>query len=218
MLCGTGHCCLGNFPVQYRASKLVPGPWSGPLVSWQWSKEPRLRLTCFVVWLFLSQESGQCSVATKYCDHCLSYHLPSQIEEFWRLYNNILTPDLMEQNSNFHFFKRGIKPLWEHPANLDGGKWLLTIKNDTTNLTNSWLDVVSLGPGGRGKQYAYCRGSVIKFSPCSCCFWLVGVSGGVAWSMEQWCLVGRKVIASPCGLTLGRKRKTWKSGKSGTLN
>lgn len=50
----------------------------------------------------------------------------------------------MEQNSNFHFFKRGIKPLWEHSANLDGGKWVVTIKNDTNNLAKSWLEVVSL--------------------------------------------------------------------------
>lgn len=66
-----------------------------------------------------------------------------QIEEFWQLYNNIKTPDEMEQNSNFHFFKRGIKPLWEHSANLDGGKWVVTIKNDTNSLAKSWLEVVS---------------------------------------------------------------------------
>lgn len=68
----------------------------------------------------------------------------TQIEGFWQLYNNTITPAEMEQNSNFHFFKSGIKPLWEHPANLDGGKWVLTIKNDTTSLTKSWLEVVSL--------------------------------------------------------------------------
>ena len=31
--------------------------------------------------------------------------------------------------------------------------------------------------------------------------------------MEQWYPAGRKATASPCGLTLGRKRRTWKSGK-----
>lgn len=48
----------------------------------------------------------------------------------------------MEQNSNLHFFKRGIQPLWEDPANKDGGKWVLTIKADTERLSKAWQEVV----------------------------------------------------------------------------
>ena len=49
----------------------------------------------------------------------------------------------MAENSNLHYFKRGIQPLWEDPANQDGGKWVLTIKNDTTGLSKCWMEVVS---------------------------------------------------------------------------
>ena len=49
----------------------------------------------------------------------------------------------MEQNTNLHFFKEGIQPLWEDPANREGGKWVFTIKNDGESLTRSWLEIVS---------------------------------------------------------------------------
>lgn len=59
------------------------------------------------------------------------------------MYNHVIEPHQMEQNSNFHFFKSGIEPLWEDPANREGGKWVFTVRNDTSHLTKSWLEVVS---------------------------------------------------------------------------
>ena len=67
-----------------------------------------------------------------------------QIEEFWQLHNNLIGPNQMEINSDLHFFKSGIRPLWEDPANKNGGKWVYTIKNNTEHLTKSWLEVVSI--------------------------------------------------------------------------
>lgn len=52
----------------------------------------------------------------------------STVEDFWRYYNHIVPPTRMIVNSNYHFFKRGIKPMWEDAANANGGKWILQIK------------------------------------------------------------------------------------------
>ena len=66
-----------------------------------------------------------------------------QIEQFWQVYNHIVSPHAMEVNSNLHYFKQGIQPLWEDPANQDGGKWVLTIRNDQDRLAKCWMEVVS---------------------------------------------------------------------------
>ena len=132
----------------------------------------------------------------------------TQVEDFWRLYNNIRQPRGLERNSNYHFFKvltpssssllsfshhllfyflfnplqemllkkelncilslpllfccpyytatfpltppphpsprqqEGIEPLWEDPANEQGGKWVLTLRDEAI-LDKVWEELVS---------------------------------------------------------------------------
>lgn len=63
------------------------------------------------------------------------------VEDFWRYYNHLVKPSKLELNSNYHFFKNGIKPMWEDSANSKGGKWVLTFK-DKTMLDACWENVV----------------------------------------------------------------------------
>ena len=49
------------------------------------------------------------------------------VEHFWRVYNNVLPPSMISVSSNYSVFREGIQPAWEHPSNLDGGKFLLTL-------------------------------------------------------------------------------------------
>jgi len=63
------------------------------------------------------------------------------VEDFWRYYNHLVKPSRLEINSNYHFFKDGIKPMWEDPANSRGGKWVLTFK-DKNLLDVCWENVV----------------------------------------------------------------------------
>jgi len=60
------------------------------------------------------------------------------VEEFCRYFNWLKPPSLLEKNSNYHVFKSGIKPMWEDPANADGGKWVLTMKNNPALLDRCW--------------------------------------------------------------------------------
>jgi len=63
------------------------------------------------------------------------------VEDFWRYYNHMVKPSKIETNSNYHFFKKGIKPMWEDPQNAKGGKWVLTLK-DKAIVDIIWENVV----------------------------------------------------------------------------
>jgi len=63
------------------------------------------------------------------------------VEEFWRYYNHLVKPSKLDLNGNYHFFKNGIKPMWEDTANSKGGKWVITFK-DKTLLDSCWENVV----------------------------------------------------------------------------
>ncbi|KAG6821117.1 hypothetical protein H0H93_006456 [Arthromyces matolae] len=60
------------------------------------------------------------------------------VQGYARYFNWLKPPSKLERNSNYHLFKSGIKPMWEDEANANGGKWVLTIKNNPTLLDRSW--------------------------------------------------------------------------------
>ena len=47
----------------------------------------------------------------------VSINIASQVEDFWGVYNNLMQPSELDKNANYHIFKQGIKPLWEHKDN-----------------------------------------------------------------------------------------------------
>lgn len=69
------------------------------------------------------------------------------VEEFCRYFNWLKPPSRLERNSNYHLFKSGIKPMWEDEANANGGKWVLTMKNQPQLLDRcwSWLAMAMVG-------------------------------------------------------------------------
>src|SRR5258706_2915629 len=60
------------------------------------------------------------------------------VEGFCRYFNWLKPPSKLERNSNYHLFKGGIKPMWEDPANANGGKWVLTMKSNPMLLDRCW--------------------------------------------------------------------------------
>lgn len=69
------------------------------------------------------------------------------VEGFCRYFNWLKPPSKLERSSNYHLFKDGIKPMWEDPANAQGGKWVLTIKSNPNLLDRcwSWLAMALVG-------------------------------------------------------------------------
>ncbi|KAI9830179.1 MAG: eukaryotic translation initiation factor 4E [Phylliscum demangeonii] len=50
------------------------------------------------------------------------------VEEFWGVYNNITPTSQLAVKSDYHLFKRGIRPEWEDTQNKHGGKWAYMYK------------------------------------------------------------------------------------------
>jgi len=63
------------------------------------------------------------------------------VEDFWRLYNNITSPDRLEDGHSYSLFKKSIRPTWEDPRNAIGGKWQVLLKKDHRDKTleKVWL-------------------------------------------------------------------------------
>lgn len=80
------------------------------------------------------------------------------VEEFWGVYvcfpepkiicprqsdhlqNNITACSDLAVKSDYHLFKRGVRPEWEDPQNKHGGKWSYTFKEKkAVNIDELWL-------------------------------------------------------------------------------
>lgn len=48
----------------------------------------------------------------------------ASVEQWWGLYCHLTRPNELPPLSDLHLFKLGIKPMWEDPANINGGKWV----------------------------------------------------------------------------------------------
>lgn len=64
------------------------------------------------------------------------------VEDFWGLFNNLMTPSRLADKSNYHLFREGIMPAWEDPQNANGGKWSLQLNTSAGEkklLDEVWL-------------------------------------------------------------------------------
>jgi translation initiation factor 4E len=55
------------------------------------------------------------------------------------LVNNLVPPSKLLPNANYHFFKEGIEPKWEHPRNEKGGKWQVVWQRHSGKTDSAWL-------------------------------------------------------------------------------
>lgn len=64
--------------------------------------------------------------------------------KFYRLYNNVQPASGLTWGSDFYLFREGIKPMWEHPDNVKGGRWLTVIERTkrTERLDVCWLELM----------------------------------------------------------------------------
>ncbi|XP_022697927.1 eukaryotic translation initiation factor 4E type 2-like isoform X1 [Varroa jacobsoni] len=50
------------------------------------------------------------------------------VEKFWKCYTHLRFPNELTGHADYHLFKYGVKPMWEDPANRDGGKWIVRLR------------------------------------------------------------------------------------------
>lgn len=61
------------------------------------------------------------------------------VEQWWGLYTHLARPADLPPLSDLHLFKLGIKPMWEDPANVNGGKWVVRVRKGQTG--RAWEDL-----------------------------------------------------------------------------
>jgi len=65
------------------------------------------------------------------------------VEEFWGIYNNITSTSELALKSDYHLFKKGVRPEWEDSQNKHGGKWAFQFKEKKSiNIDALWLHVM----------------------------------------------------------------------------
>ena len=64
----------------------------------------------------------------------------SSVESFWGVYSHLKRPSLLPSVSDYHIFKKGIRPVWEDEANKRGGKWVIRLKKGVAD--RYWEDLL----------------------------------------------------------------------------
>lgn len=63
------------------------------------------------------------------------------VEGFWEIYHGIKLPSDLRSGTSMLMFRKGIKPMWEDPANKKGGRLLFQCHRDFAD--DQWCEVVS---------------------------------------------------------------------------
>lgn len=64
----------------------------------------------------------------------------SSVESFWSVYSHLKRPSMLPTVSDYHIFKKGIRPVWEDEANKKGGKWIVRFKKGVAD--RYWEDLL----------------------------------------------------------------------------
>ena len=59
---------------------------------------------------------------------------------FWQVYVHLKRPSALPAVSDYHFFKEGIRPVWEDDENKKGGKWMMRLKKGVAD--RYWEDLL----------------------------------------------------------------------------
>jgi len=61
-------------------------------------------------------------------------------QAFWQVYAHLKRPSALPTVSDYHFFKEGIRPVWEDEENKRGGKWTMRVKKGVAD--RYWEDLL----------------------------------------------------------------------------
>ncbi|KAI8906942.1 translation initiation factor eIF 4e-like domain-containing protein [Gorgonomyces haynaldii] len=79
------------------------------------------------------------------------------VEQFWAVYSRLKRPGELQNVSDYHFFKKGIRPIWED--NLTGGKWIIRLKKGIAS--RYWEDLIISMAGEQFQTEEIC-GAVVS--------------------------------------------------------
>lgn len=92
----------------------------------------------WTLWYYLPEKSAD----WEKCQHRI--HKVDTVEDFWSLADHIQLPSELHSGVDYSFFKNDIRPMWEDPQNVKGGR--LTVisasKVKSAQIDEVWLDVL----------------------------------------------------------------------------
>ncbi|KAI1000970.1 hypothetical protein K3495_g7228 [Podosphaera aphanis] len=62
------------------------------------------------------------------------------VEDFLKVYRHLKRPSSLQPVSDYHIFKKGIRPVWEDNENKKGGKWIVRLKKGVAD--RYWEDLI----------------------------------------------------------------------------
>ncbi|RDA92379.1 hypothetical protein CP533_4423 [Ophiocordyceps camponoti-saundersi (nom. inval.)] len=62
------------------------------------------------------------------------------VEDFWQIYTHLKRPSALPVVSDYHLFKKDIRPIWEDEVNRKGGKWVVRMKKGVAD--RYWEDLL----------------------------------------------------------------------------
>lgn len=62
------------------------------------------------------------------------------MESFWAVYVHLKRPSTLPSVSDYHIFRKGIRPVWEDEENKRGGKWIIRLKKGVSD--RYWEDLL----------------------------------------------------------------------------
>ena len=64
----------------------------------------------------------------------------STAESFWAVYTHLKRPSALPSVSDYHIFKKGVRPVWEDEENKRGGKFVMRLKKGVAD--RYWEDIL----------------------------------------------------------------------------
>ncbi|KAI9834563.1 MAG: hypothetical protein M1819_002939 [Sarea resinae] len=64
----------------------------------------------------------------------------ASVQSFWTLYCHLKRPSSLPSVSDYHVFKKGVRPVWEDKENRRGGKWIIRLKKGVAD--RYWEDLL----------------------------------------------------------------------------
>ncbi|KAL1283681.1 Eukaryotic translation initiation factor [Trichinella pseudospiralis] len=78
------------------------------------------------------------------------------VEDFWALYNYIQKASSLPNNSDFYYFKQGVRPMWEDPRNKNGGRWIILMAVLGEQFSGLGAEICGVAVSVRSKGHKVC--------------------------------------------------------------
>ncbi|CAK1552806.1 unnamed protein product [Leptosia nina] len=134
------------------------------------------------LWVFLNEK-------TSWEDNLVRVAGFNTVEDFWCLYHHTKLPTELKTGQDYLIFKESIEPIWEHPANKKGGRWIINFDKSKISLDTLWLQLTLLMIGNNLVHNDIVCGAVVNSRTKSkISLWLSDGS-----STKKLCAVGKEL-------------------------